>query len=877
MLNFLLRNMVKGLLWLRYRIRVVGLEAVAAKGTGRILFLPNHPALIDPIILLTYLNTPFAARALAVEHQVDRFFIRWLARRIGVRTFPDPVRHGPAARTHVEAAVAACIDDLRAGHNLVLYPSGHLYRSRREDLRGNTALEQILRDVPTVRVVLIRTRGLWGSRFSWASGRPPSVGRTLRKGLAAIGLGGIVFVPRRRVTVELWEPADLPRDAAREDLNRYVEDWYNADAPPNTYVPYYLWEGGGTRPRPEPPRVRPDADPSAVPESTRRVAADHLRELTGAESFADGDDLARDLGLDSLARAELVGWLEGEFGLPATNADAIRTVGDVMLAAAGQLLDAEPKLLDAVPAKWFRGQVRGRRLGLPDGETIPEVFLSQARRRPGRPILADQRSGVKTYRDVVLGVLALRPALAEMPGERLGIMLPASVAASVTYLAALFAGKTPVMVNWTVGQRNIIHSLEAAGVERVITAGALVARLAAQGLDLSALAGRFVMLERLAGGLSRLHKLRAFAASRLSWSSLENVRVSPTAAILFTSGSESLPKAVPLTHANILTNLREVLHVVRVYADDSLVCLLPPFHSFGLTANVVAPLCGGVRGVYQPDPNDALTLAQLVQRYRCTLVAATPTFLGRIMRASRPGQLDTLRIAITGAEKCPQRLYDAFARQCPNATVLEGYGVTECAPIVSINDERDPRPLTIGKLLPSYEHAIVDVEAGRRVATGERGMLLVRGPCVFDGYLDYDGPSPFVELDGRQWYRTGDLVSESADGVLTFRGRLKRFVKLGGEMISLPAIEAVLQPHYAEPDEEGPTIAVVAAGPEEQPELVLFTTRPGDRASANGQIREAGLSALHNIRRVVEVDELPLLGTGKVDYRKLEARLREGA
>jgi long-chain-fatty-acid--[acyl-carrier-protein] ligase len=166
----------------------------------------------------------------------------------------------------------------------------------------------------------------------------------------------------------------------------------------------------------------------------------------------------------------------------------------------------------------------------------------------------------------------------------------------------------------------------------------------------------------------------------------------------------------------------------------------------------------------------------------------------------------------------------------------------------------------------------VDVEASERVRPGETGMLLLRGPSIFSGYLHYDGPSPFVSHEGRDWYGTGDLVSEDDGGVLTFHGRLKRFVKIGGEMVSLPAIESVLQESFAA-EEEGPVLAVTAAADETHPKPVLITTVDISRESANRAVSEAGLSALHNIRRVIRVEAIPTLGTGKADYRALEAML----
>jgi len=248
--------------------------------------------------------------------------------------------------------------------------------------------------------------------------------------------------------------------------------------------------------------------------------------------------------------------------------------------------------------------------------------------------------------------------------------------------------------------------------------------------------------------------------------------------------------------------------------------------------------------------------------------------LDGILRTAEPRQLASLRIVVAGAEKCPQRVFDLMAQMCPQTVILEGYGVTECSPCISINHEADPRPGTIGRIMSSLEHVIVGVDSGERVPIGQEGVLLVRGDSVFSGYHQHQGPSPFVECEGKQWYRTGDLVVENGEGLLTFSGRLKRFIKLGGEMISLPAVETVLQQHFAHLSEEGPLLAVVATPVEQNPDIVLFTTAAIERESANQAIRAAGLSGLHNIRRVMEVDELPQLGTGKIDYKEMEARLR---
>jgi long-chain-fatty-acid--[acyl-carrier-protein] ligase len=887
MIDFLLRTITKWLLSLRYHVSIRGLEAVAAKGKKGILFLPNHPALIDPIILAAYLRTPFAPRALADKDQVDRFLIRWLVRRTGVRIIPSMATYGSAARSEIEKALDESIEGLKHGENLLLWPGGRAYRGYLEDLGGNSAVERILQQYPDVRVVLVRIKGLWGSSFSWASGRKPEVAKTLCKGFFSLLASGIFFAPHRNVTIEFYEPPNLPRPrsclpqedtgADRNTLNRFLEAYYNTDAQHNTYVPYTIWEKGGPVTLPEASPAKLEGAQSSVPPATRQMVLNYLSNLTGISPQGDSDHLARDLGMDSLARTDLTIWLEKEFGFLQADADAMHTVGDCVLAACGDFVYSGPVAMAPVSSRWFKNTGE-RRLAIPQGASVPEVFLKQAVQSPSKIIIADQSSGEKSYRDLVIACLLLKPIIENLNGDCIGIMLPASVAADIFYLATLFAGKTPVMVNWTTGPRNLIESLNLANVKHVLTAQALVNKIASQGIDLSGVNDRFVFVEVLARSISRFARFRAWLAGYVSWISLYNAKVSATAAIMFTSGSETLPKAVPLTHTNVLANLRDVLSVVTIRETDRLIGILPPFHSFGLTGTMLLSLCGGVRTVYHPNPMDAGMGGRLIEAYHVTLLIGTPTLLNGIVRASTKEQLSSLRLAVTGAEKCSEKLYSALRQRCSNAVILEGYGVTECSPIISLNDENNPRPLTIGKVLPSLEYLLIEPETGkpltaplgvpkRRAGTG---ILLVRGPSVFSGYLGPASAAPFVSAQGKQWYSTGDLVSVDDDGVLTFCGRLKRFVKLGGEMISLPAIEAVLESQYAS-DTDKPVLAVEATADEYHPELVLFTTCEIDRESANRRIRSAGLSGLHNIRRVVKLEQIPTLGTGKTDYRALKA------
>ena len=865
----LLSALVRGLLRLRYRIQVDGLEQIVAKGRGGILFLPNHPALIDPFIVWSELSRYFRVSSLADKDQMDRPILRWVAPHAGVRMVPDPLKYGEACQAEVERALADCIAGLRRGENLLLYPAGRIYRKGREDLGGNSAVEFILKNMPELRVVLIRTQGLWGSRFSFAYyGGPPRVGRALWQGCLGLLANGVFFGPRRHVAIELTEPVDLPRQADRGPLNRYLEAFYNREVQSNTYVPYTIWERGGVRPMPEPASLAVEASGEPIPPATAEIVLKHLKDLSGKQSLAPEETLAGDLGLDSLARVELALWVEQEFGFTAGE-DSMVTVNDVLGAACGQLISAGPLELKSIPAGWF--DAHRAPVMLPEGRTLTEVFMAQARHGPNRVAIADQSSGVKTYRDMIAAILVLKPEIERLDGRYIGIMLPASAGAGILYFAALFAGKIPVMINWTLGVRTLVHASQLLDMRHILTANALVEKLEMQGGEFGAIEDRFLYLESWRKTFSWRRKLAAALRSRTSWATLDAVRVPETAVVLFTSGSESLPKAVPLTHANLLTNMRDCLRVIHIGASDRFLGILPPFHSFGINVTMAFSLCAGIPTVYHPAPTEGGLLARLIEAYQVTLLAGTPTFLNGILRAASGNALLTLRIVISGAEKCPAAVHAALAQKAPGAIIWEGYGITECSPVVSINDGHAPG--TIGKILPSLHHAIVHPETLRRVAPGQTGILLLRGSSIFGGYLNYEGPSPFVELEGESWYRTGDLVSEDAEGVLTFVGRLKRFIKLGGEMISLPAIEDVLARHFADAAAEGPVLAVEATPSDTAPELVLFTVKPIAREAANEALRTAGLSPLHNIRAVRVVEAIPTLGTGKTDYRTLKNML----
>jgi long-chain-fatty-acid--[acyl-carrier-protein] ligase len=445
------------------------------------------------------------------------------------------------------------------------------------------------------------------------------------------------------------------------------------------------------------------------------------------------------------------------------------------------------------------------------------------------------------------------------------------VAADTSFLALLWAHKLPVLLNWTTGPVNLDHAAKVMQIRRVVTSRKFIDRIGVkiEGVD-------YVFLEDVRKGIGKPEAAITLLANRLFpgkvLASLPRFEPDDTAVVLFTSGSEKAPKAVPLTHRNIMTDVQAGASAFGFRRREILLGFLPPFHSFGLSANLVLPLVGGVRVAHHADPTDAAGLVRKIAAYKPTLLFSTPTFFSYILNAAKPADLASLRVVVTGAEKCPDALFARAKEMTPNAVLSEGYGITECSPVVSVNRPGNLRPGTIGQPLDGVEVLVVDPDSMKPLRTGARGLLLVHGATIFPGYLHYDGPSPFHEHDGKRWYITGDLARVDADGFIHFAGRLKRFLKAGGEMISLPAIEEPLASAYP-PGEKGPQVAVEGIETPSGRRIVLFTTAEIKLAEANALLTKAGFRGIMRLDEVRRVDALPLLGTGKIDYKVLRAQI----
>ncbi len=857
----------------RYRIDKQGFEQLK-KLTGPTLVLPNHPGYIDPAIILSNVRLHRPLRPLVFSGTYRMLLLRPLMSLVRAFEVPDLSAASRDAQSRTKEMIDSVVDRLNAGDCFLIYPSGRLQRGNKEVIGAARAVHDIITRVPQVNIVLVRTRGVWGSKFSCAAnGTVPNLAAAARSALGWVIASLGIFLPRRPVslTLRVAQRGELPLES-RDAFNQALEQWYNFDGGQEPlFVPYHLFLG----PRTGNYRAKEntvDVDlaklkPKTVEQVNLLVQTHLKRELTSDELKAD--TTLESLGMDSLDRMDLALRVEQQFGFRSNR--VLTTLGGLWGLADGQLSGGPVEKLE-VAAVWNQAaSPRDAASFEPLADTIGLAMVKRSLAMADQVAVADRMSSVLTYRKLLIGASLMADQLKDLPGKNVAIMLPASVAADVAFYAAHLAGKTPVMLNWTTGPAGLAHAVSVTGCQHVLTSQKMVDRL---GLEIAG--AEFLFLETLRSKITKWSQLRRLIATycmpnsfikRVSQASKDD-----TAVYLFTSGSESLPKTVPLTHANLLTNVSDSLEILQPQADDRLLGFLPPFHSFGLTGNVVLPVVSGIRCVRFADPTDARGLVATIEAYQPTLLFTTPTFLSFIMAACQGDELKCLSTLVTGAERCPELVFQECRRLAPNAVILEGYGITECSPVVSANRKDCMKSGSVGKPLRSVETCVVNLDSQQAVGKNETGMLLVRGPSIFGGYYKFDGPTPFVQYDGKSWYQTGDLVSMDDDNFITFQGRLKRFLKAGGEMISLPALEEPFQKLFPG-DENGPRVAVEGVETPDGRHIVLFTTFDYTLREASQVLHQAGFTGVMRLDEVIAIERIPQLGTGKTDYKDLRKRV----
>lgn len=519
----------------------------------------------------------------------------------------------------------------------------------------------------------------------------------------------------------------------------------------------------------------------------------------------------------------------------------------------------------------------------PDRIPLHRAAIRSMRRHPFRLAMADAtRPSVRCW-EALTGTVALARLLRpHWQGQQaVGIMLPPSVAGALVNIAATAAGHTTVNLNYTVGRVGLESAIQQASLKTLVTSRQFIEKAK---LDLPSNI-TILWLDDMAKGIGTPQRLLAMALGLLAplrWLERACGATKPTTmddivTIIFSSGSTGEPKGVMLSHFSIDSNIEAALQVFHLDAHDRLLGILPFFHSFGYLLALWLSAINGSMVAYHPSPLDVVGVGEVTNRYRLTIFVATPTFLQLYLRRCTPEQFGSLRVVLTGAEKLTDRLAQSFEDRF-GIRPLEGYGTTECAPVVSVNcpDFRAAgffqpasRRGSVGQPLPGVSIRIVDPDSYEPLPVGTAGMLLVKGPNVMSGYLGRPDLTASVMHDG--WYVTGDIAYVDEDGFLFITDRLSRFSKIGGEMVPHGRVEEAL--HEAA-GSETMTFAVTGVPDEKKGEqlAVLHTLDDTQLLQVLDKLADSGLSNLFIPRKdaFIKVEKLPILGTGKLDLRELK-------
>ena len=498
--------------------------------------------------------------------------------------------------------------------------------------------------------------------------------------------------------------------------------------------------------------------------------------------------------------------------------------------------------------------------------TVIQALIDAARvHGPNWLAIEDPVSGQMTYKRMLQAARILGAKLMPLApvGRALGVMLPTSNGAVVTLFAVMSAGRVPAMINFTAGAANVLAACRAADLNIILTSRAFVEKGRLENLVAQIEKQvRIVYLEDIRPTITFLDKLRG----ALQWKKpLVARNPDDWAAILFTSGSEGQPKGVVLSHRNMLTNVAQAAARIDFGREDKLFNVLPVFHSFGLTAGTVLPLVSGVSTYLYPSPLHYRNVPELVYGVCATVLFGTDTFLNGYARVANPYDFRSLRYVLAGAEPVRETTRQIYLEKF-GLRILEGYGVTETSPVMALNTPMFNKFGTVGRLLPGMESRLEKVEG-----VEEGGRLFVKGPNVMLGYLRADKPG-VLEPPPDGWHDTGDIVTIDEQGFVAIKGRAKRFAKVGGEMVSLAAVEMLA----AELWPNNQTAVAAVADPRKGERLIMVTDKHGAaRSDFLAYARSKHASELMFPSEIIVLDKLPMLGSGKIDQLAVQKFVRE--
>jgi acyl-[acyl-carrier-protein]-phospholipid O-acyltransferase/long-chain-fatty-acid--[acyl-carrier-protein] ligase len=472
-----------------------------------------------------------------------------------------------------------------------------------------------------------------------------------------------------------------------------------------------------------------------------------------------------------------------------------------------------------------------------------------------------------TYSQALIASLIFTNKFRRYDPGFIGIMLPTSAGAALSVLATLMSGRIPAMINYSTGaKKNAEYAQKKCNFSTIVTSKALLEKVDCPRID------GMIFIENMMAGITTGDRLLAAMKAQLPAAALLKLIHSDEdnsdSVILFTSGSEKDPKAVQLSHRNITSNIEGYSEAFGISSEDRMLVSLPFFHVFGLTTSLWTPLHHGMTLVTYANPLEYKTISNIVREEKPTMMVGTPAFFRGYLDKSQPGDYASIRLAVCGADKCPDALREGFIKK-HNVILYEGYGATETSPVISSNVPELNRPGSVGKPLPNIEVRIENYDTGKECASGEVGKIMVKGDSIMKGYFDDLEESSLRLRSG--WYDTGDMGYLDADGYLWHRGRLKRFVKIGGEMISLVSVEDALGKLL--PSELEYCVVEIPDAAKGAKIVAVTSQEISKKEILNGLARHLPKLALP--KQFIVLDELPKMSSGKVDFRATTEIVRQ--
>lgn len=931
-LNQRLADFFKVALAGRYNITLHGAEHM--EHYGPVALLARHEALIDPVMIISYLSKLQKVSPVVFQAYYNNPLLKPLLKIIEAIPVADVLWGG--STQDAQKLHKVVIEALKKGTTTLWYPSGKLPRENIEWIGNATLTYNVAHDSETPKstkyVTARYSDGLWWSTHSNALWNGNIVEFLKSYGFSIwVHLSNLWFLtPKKDIDIFLEDVTDLVKSNKGKSLKEFnwaLEAHLGQGGPHElTFTPHWHWfhplhwiqklyllkypiDEEQLKKLPWSIASLKDVkqvDTSMVSQEVKVFICTELTRIKGTSVgvIEDTSHLTFDVGLDSIGMTDIVETIASKYNIEnIPSFDTIKTVGDLYMIAIGKA--GEWAWLKDCNWKERSGEAISLLEKLTWGEKdIVKLVMREFSQNPDEDFMWDDTFGMITKWEFLKSAKKMSFFIRWLKAEKIGIMLPASCAATLSIFATLLAGKTPVLLNFSAREDGFQKMIDDSKIDTILSSEALYKNLKDKVPYTKKYEWSYIFLEDVKKAWWKIQRAsfeteEAYAKAKETQSRIKKAVVlwaiksvvsfwnRGLASILYTSGSWGIPKGVALTDENIIEDLRWALSLFSITNKDIILSALPPFHSLWFTVKSIMPLVTGCRVAYTPNPLDARSILNNLKHTKATAMATTPWFLKAILAIATPEDLVNLKYVVVGSAKCPVETFEKFAELCPHGVILEGYGITECSPVLALNPIAAPKKGSIGKIIPWVKAKLVhplkcnDEDIIEEVSQGQTWLLLVSGKNIFKGYTDPKIKSPFVKDGEATYFNTWDLVSIDEEWYVFFKWKFWRTPKnKEGEMLQIESAEEVLQALFPNTGENAglPSCAIeydfITGQEGTADEIVLFTTRDDiTKEIANKKLWDSW-ERIVKITQVVKVPEIKLLGSaGKIDYQDLKKQI----